>query len=72
MNGYRSKVFAWGSIPGKGRHLFFSSKAPGLVFSATYLRGKLAPSAFPVLTNSGRRGILNLVKNLGEDRAAAS
>jgi len=27
--------------------LFFSSEAPGLVFSATYLRGIFAPSAFP-------------------------
>jgi len=27
--------------------LFFSSKAPGLVFSATYLRGSFAPSALP-------------------------
>jgi len=31
--------------------LFFSSKAPDLVFSATYLRGSLAPSALP--TNGG-------------------
>ncbi len=28
----------------KGQRLFFSSEAPGLVFSMTYLRGKLAPS----------------------------
>jgi len=27
--------------------LFFSSKALGLVFSATYLRGSFAPSALP-------------------------
>jgi hypothetical protein len=27
--------------------LFFSSKALGLVFSATYLRGNFAPSALP-------------------------
>jgi len=27
--------------------LFFSSKAPGLVFSATYLWGSFAPSALP-------------------------
>ena len=26
--------------------LFFRSEAPGLVFSATYLQGSLAPSAF--------------------------
>jgi hypothetical protein len=34
--------------------LFFSSKAPGLVFSATYPRGSFAPSAFPS-TSSGLR-----------------
>jgi hypothetical protein len=28
-----------------GQRLFFRSEAPGLVFSVTYLRGKLAPSA---------------------------
>jgi len=34
--------------------LFFSSKALGLVFSATYLRGSFAPSAFPA--NGGTAG----------------
>jgi hypothetical protein len=34
-------------MSGKAWHLFFCSEAPGLVFSATYLRGKLAPSAVP-------------------------
>ncbi len=37
----------------KGQRLFFRSEAPGLVFSVTYLRGKLAPSA--VLPASWRR-----------------
>jgi hypothetical protein len=41
-------------VPGKDWHLFFCSEAPGLVFSMTYLRGKLAPSAFPS-TGSGLR-----------------
>jgi hypothetical protein len=44
---YRSKVFPWGTVFGKGWPFFFLSEAPGLVFSGTYLRGKLAPSAFP-------------------------
>jgi hypothetical protein len=34
--------------------LFFRSEAPGLVFSAAYLRGSFAPSAFPS-TSSGLR-----------------
>jgi hypothetical protein len=37
----------------KGQRLFFRSEAPGLVFSVTYLRGKLAPSA--VLPASSKR-----------------
>ena len=37
----------------KGQKLFFRSEAPGLVFSVTYLREKLAPSA--VLPASSRR-----------------
>jgi len=32
---------------GKGWDLFLRSKSPGLVFSTTYLRGKLAPSIPP-------------------------
>ena len=37
----------------KGQKLFFRSEAPGLVFSVTYPRGKLAPST--VLPASSRR-----------------
>jgi hypothetical protein len=52
--------------------LFLRSEAPGLVFSATYLRGKLAPSAFPVLTNGFDRDLEFIFCAYGEDRAAAS
>jgi hypothetical protein len=41
QSGVSNKV----DIREKWRSLFFGSKAPGLVFSTTYLRGKLAPSA---------------------------
>jgi hypothetical protein len=37
----------------KGKKLFFSSEAPGLVFSVIYLQEKLAPST--VLPPSPRR-----------------
>jgi len=38
----------------ESRNPFFRSEAPELVFSAIYLRGSLAPSAFPS-TGSGLR-----------------
>jgi hypothetical protein len=40
----------------KRQRLFFRSEAPGLVFSVTYLRGKLAPSAVLPLLWSGSQG----------------
>ncbi len=40
----------------KGRRLFFRSEPPGLVFSVTYLRGKLVPSAVLPLLWSGSQG----------------
>ena len=40
----------------EGQRLFFRSEAPGLVFSVTYLRGKLAPSAVLPLLRSGSQG----------------
>jgi len=33
---------------GRPWNLFFRSKSPGLLFSMTYLRGKLAPSTVPL------------------------
>ena len=43
-------------IQERWRSLFFGSKAPGLVFSTTYLRGKLAPSAVLPLLRSASQG----------------
>ena len=75
-----SKVFACRTMFGKGWHLFFSSKAPGLVFSATYLRGKLAPSAVPgpqewtgkAPTRGAQLFVSIKLVSLSEDRARAS
>jgi hypothetical protein len=43
-----------GTFTGRPWNLFFRSKSPGLLFSPTYLRGKLAPSTVPLAYARGR------------------
>jgi len=50
--------------------LFFTSKALGLVFSATYLRGSFTPSALPPALSSGRPAV-SPTDNLRKDSALA-
>ena len=44
------------NLMGGLRYLFFDSRAPVLVFSMTYLRGKLAPSAVLPIPWIGSQG----------------
>ena len=46
--GVTFKSVDMGTFIGRSWNLFFSSKSPGLLFSMTYLRGKLAPSTVPL------------------------